>query len=537
MSLQSPHDLGLPLKFRDWRDQQEETIERIATSSKKLFLLDSPTGTGKSIMSVAAGKISSKKTLYLCTTKNLQNQLATDFPNAVVLKGRGNYVCAKFPNDFPRISAAECTKLPKQRKCDICKYPRQKELNCFLLPKDEPCPCGQDCEYTQTKKSAISASLAVLNTHLFLVEANFIGGFSGFPFVVLDEADTLESTLLSFVEVSITKRQIDKLELELPEKKTVASSWVDWINNDALPVIEQRLADLKLSSWALDNVKETNMLTGLRGKFRFAAKEIPNGNWVFMPEEDRWTFKPVFVSKYAEDNLWKHGDRFLAMSATLINPYQFCRNLGVDVNDTEVITLDSPFPPENRPVYYVPVANMTHKLGKDEWDKIVSAIDNILNANPDKKVLVHTVSYVLALHIIQNSKYGASRMIMHKNAMTRNEVLKEFENSGQPLVLLSPSMDRGVDLPGEKCDIIVIAKMPFLSLGDKQVSARLYGAKDGNEWYATETVRSIVQASGRAMRSKDDHCITYILDSQFGRLYRQNFRLFPKWWLRALHMI
>ena len=40
--------------------------------------------------------------------------------------------------------------------------------------------------------------------------------------------------------------------------------------------------------------------------------------------------------------------------------------------------------------------------------------------------------------------------------------------------------------------------------------------------------------TGRGMRSVDDYCDTYILDSQFMSIYRKNGNLLPKWWKDAI---
>jgi Rad3-related DNA helicase len=100
--------------------------------------------------------------------------------------------------------------------------------------------------------------------------------------------------------------------------------------------------------------------------------------------------------------------------------------------------------------------------------------------------------------------------------------------------MLAPSMARGIDLPGDLCRVQVIAKAPFLSLGDAQVARRTH-LPGGDVWYAVQAIRDIVQMTGRAVRSKDDHAITYIFDQQFSsNLWRKNKMLFPDWWRESV---
>ena len=77
--------------------------------------------------------------------------------------------------------------------------------------------------------------------------------------------------------------------------------------------------------------------------------------------------------------------------------------------------------------------------------------------------------------------------------------------------------------------------MPFLNLGDKQINQRLYSDKHGGQmWYAVNAIRTLVQETGRGVRSDSDTCDIYILDATFARLYREHKYLFPAWWREAV---
>ena len=49
-----------------------------------------------------------------------------------------------------------------------------------------------------------------------------------------------------------------------------------------------------------------------------------------------------------------------------------------------------------------------------------------------------------------------------------------------------------------------------------------------NWWYDVSTIRTIIQSIGRSIRSRDDTAITYILDSDWQRLYRKSKSMLPK---------
>jgi Rad3-related DNA helicase len=241
-------------------------------------------------------------------------------------------------------------------------------------------------------------------------------------------------------------------------------------------------------------------------------------------------FKPIRVDEHAKEVLWERGKQFLLMSATLISPAQMAQDLGLDEDEWAVVHLDSTFPIENRPVFVPAVASMTNKTKAEAWPVMATEIETIIKENPNTRILIHTVSYHLTKYLHDN--ISSIRTMMYLNAKERERVLKEFLNMDDA-VLLAPSFERGIDLPEEDCEVIIIAKVPYPYLGDKQISARMYG-KGGQVWYAVQTIRAIAQMTGRGMRSKDDWCDVFIMDSQFKRLFREHKRLFPKWWRDSL---
>jgi ATP-dependent DNA helicase DinG len=98
-------------------------------------------------------------------------------------------------------------------------------------------------------------------------------------------------------------------------------------------------------------------------------------------------------------------------------------------------------------------------------------------------------------------------------------------------VLLSPSMTEGLDLVGDLARWQVICKLPYPYLGDPQVAAR---RAEEPGWYDWRTCLTLVQAYGRAVRSEDDHAVTYLLDADAPAfLQRQRGRL-PGWFLAAM---
>lgn len=200
------------------------------------------------------------------------------------------------------------------------------------------------------------------------------------------------------------------------------------------------------------------------------------------------------------------------------------------------VSVPSSFLPDRRPIYIYPLADVTAKTKETSWPILIKAITEIGRRNVSSRILVHTVSYDLSnflysqLSLLPDFQH---RILTYKTAGERQNTLALYQ-SNPASILLAPSLSHGIDLYDDLCRVIVICKVPYPNLGDKQVSARLH-SKNGNLWYRVQAVRNIVQMSGRGMRHEDDYCETYILDKQFvSNLWKQSKHLFPQWWVEAI---
>jgi len=527
-----------PEKFTEFRPNQWDAIVEIMEhleSGKKVVMLSAPTGSGKTIIAESVRRLHAGRTVYSCTTKSLQDQIQRDFDYARTIKGRANY-----PTLARRdLTAEDCQgSNSNDYECSWCSISEGR------LQRDETCP------YWVAKWDAVDAPLPILNIAYFLGETKNerASSFRGRELVIIDEADTLEEQLMSNIEVvlaSYLRRQIGVYSLP---KKTVAGDWVRWLEDEVVPGIKNLEGRLRVEARTLfgESVKKKRQikrLDMLLDRIKPLLESTDDGRrsiedgWVMTGYEGNAKdmsirFKPIKVDLHAHNVLWNRGDQFLLMSATLISPAQMASDLGLEEDEWAVVHLDSTFPVENRPVFVPAVASMTNKTKKEAWPVMATEIEAIIKENPNVRILIHTVSYHLTKYLHDNM--ATTRTIMYLNARERERTLENFLNKDDA-VLLAPSFERGIDLPEEDCGIIIIAKVPYPYLGDKQISARMYG-KGGQVWYAVQTIRALVQMTGRGMRSKEDWCDTFIMDSQFRRVYRDNQRLFPKWWRDSLVM-
>lgn len=204
------------------------------------------------------------------------------------------------------------------------------------------------------------------------------------------------------------------------------------------------------------------------------------------------------------------------------------------------VTVPMTFPVENRPIIISAVADMTYQTTATELPHLVRGVQRVLEMHPDDNLLIHTNSYrltgLLRDGLGKGTRYNGREVLAYFSSDWREKVLDKYKRQGG--ILLASSLDRGVDLPGALCRAQIIAKVPYPSLGDKRVSTRAHQGREGELWYKVQTVRRIVQATGRAVRSRDDRAVAYILDTQFmKKMWKGGTRLlFPEWWREAVEV-
>lgn len=484
------------------------------------------------------------------------------------IKGRANYPTLDDPS-WPQLTADDCTK--KKASLPACSNcPGWSDRNAWGS-SDGPeamhcrnCHPWYLCPYEVAKQEAAFSRLAVLNTAYFLSETTFVrrSNFRGWPLVILDEADELESQLMNFVEVSISPRLRKALDIGLPKKKTVDEAWVEWLVGEVMPSISRRKKELG-STPDLLGINEVNAVREKKGLDRLeqsiewllapapvADDALPDPDalpvlqtgWVYTGYEDiktesraTVTFKPVRVNQFG-NFLWSKADKFLLMSATLVSPEQTAEDLGIPEDEWAVVSMPSTFPVARRPISPVAATSVTRKNEDAAYPILVTEIIKILDQYPHDRVLVHTVSYKLTkyLHLALRQSDHRNRIFSYLSKRERQFALDRYLNSRNG-VILAPSLDRGVDFRDDSCRVIIVAKVPWPSLGDKQVSTRLHSTgRSGEIWYACQAIRTLCQMTGRGMRSAEDWCHSFILDEEFVRLHNRWRKLFPAWWREAV---
>jgi Rad3-related DNA helicase len=491
-------------------DAMAEVLDHYARGAD-VVMLDAPTGTGKTLLAEMIRRAGNfDRALYVCNTIGLQEQMCRDFPYARLIKGRSNYL----PLDGP----AGAT-------CGDCEG---KECNWCIV--DEMGGETRRCPYEIARGRALGSRLAVSNTAYFLAEANNVGKLGGRDLVIADESDTLEGILTGYVEFRIRDAWLRRLGVTAPKKGSHMPTVRRWVA-DVLDVELQRYTP---HGNALERNRQARDVDRMRqdcARFLASDPEL----WIRDNDAGTMVYRPVIAASWGDDVLWRHGKKWLCMSGSIISTREQVASLGAGHLEVATVQVPMTFPAANRPVYVAPVANMSYKTKDDELPRMVDALTWILEQHPGDRVLVHCVSYKLAeqLHAAVAMSATGRPLFTYRNTAGRDHAFDAYAQT-QGGVLFAASMDRGFDFADDLARVVVVAKVPFASLGDKQVAARLR-TPGGNEWYAVQAARTVLQMTGRGVRNAEDRCATYILDSQFAtNLYAKNRHLFPAWWRDAV---
>jgi len=530
--------------FKTPRAEQQDAINFILRAfledGKRFVIADLGTGIGKSAIAVTVARYlnahappvgpddAAPGAWFMTTQKILQEQYMEDFGaplgNMRSIRSATNYTC-----DF--------------LKKNSCSEGQQ-----MLRAADKSSKfwksCMFNCTYKQERKAFLDAPESVTNFSYALTAANYGDKILRRNLLVLDECHNTETELAKFIEIAITERLAGAVGLDWPDLNTYIQT-VKWIRDVYVPtsrgVIRDMEADLEQfkeldgqSKEYADMTRRHEILNGHIQKVETFLQLQDPDNWVFenLPSVGKntakITFKPIDISPFAEQYLFRLGKRVLLMSATVINCDIYAESLGLPLAQYAAITQPTPFPVENRPIFFAPIGLMSAAHIDESLPKLAEAVKEILKEHKGEKGIIHSHSYKITNYLRKNLK--DKRLIFH-DSDDREAALKKHMTATNATVLVSPSMAEGVDLRDDLSRFQIIMKVPYPSLGDKLVKKRMHR---WSWWYPMQTIKTIVQAVGRSIRNEKDRAVTYILDADWRRFYAKHSEIFPDSFKKAL---
>jgi len=229
----------------------------------------------------------------------------------------------------------------------------------------------------------------------------------------------------------------------------------------------------------------------------------------------------------------------IAMSATL-TPMEFYRDvLGFD-RDTELVTLPSPFPRQNRKILIVPEVSTAYQQRAKHFPRIARILEEIISIRPGN-YFAFFPSFEFLKEVARLVRLKDSELLIQDRFMPdhhRSALLEKLREAGKRHLVLAVQggiFAEGVDYPGELAvgAIIVGPGLPKVSF-EQELMRQFYEEEysKGFEYaYLYPGMNRVVQSAGRIVRSETDRGVIVLLDKRFA--YENYSRLLPRDWYES----
>ena len=268
-----------------------------------------------------------------------------------------------------------------------------------------------------------------------------------------------------------------------------------------------------------------------------AEGEEPLAKWITRRIDDKNDYffhaSPISSASYLANNLWRRAAGAVLTSATLQSLGSFnliLRQTGLQwLPETTTLALQSPFDFDAHGELYLPSVHASpkdpaaHTAAIVEWlPKLISAEEGIgtlvlfSSRKQMQEVALRLPESHLPLLLVQGELPKAVLLEKHHQAIAEGRA---------SIIFGLDSFAEGLDLPGEACVQVIIAKLPF-SMPDNPIEKtqnRWIEQRGGNpfiEITVPEASIKLIQAVGRLIRTESDYGRVTILDN---RVKTQNY--------------
>ncbi len=532
-----------PTKYNIYDHQKIvlQQIQQAINEGHKFIVIQSPTGTGKSMISATLSNLSRpppqkiiefvddnqmfKKDSYgdyicneklknepsygvfvLTITKMLQEQYNTLFDTVKILKGKNNYECSI--NDEFTVDFAPCILAHKLYKS---------------------CETNHQCDYLNKRDDLIKSKFGVLNYSLFLSMPEHI---KKRQFLICDEASEIEDELVGHFSVTVDLNKLKMLHIKpkplISDNRGTAFLWLTDLAVQIKKYIDNTKENLKgVFSLHPNEVFKLRHAINFQERLNNTLQNWNKAEYVIERKEHNITFVPLYVDGISQE-LFNFADVNILMSATIIDHKTFTKSLGIE--KYKYIEIDSVFDSKKSPIYCPGKLSLSFKEIDKNLPKILEQAIEICNHYKDKKGIIHTHSFKIT-EGLQKKLNKNSRFLFREDKFTNEHIIQEHFLRNDSTVLVSPSLGYGVDLYGDFGKFQIIMKLPYLPLGSKRVSILFKRDKD---WYLMKMLIALVQMCGRCTRSKTDEADTFILDGQTFEVLKRNWDKLPQWFKSRL---
>jgi ATP-dependent DNA helicase DinG len=434
------------------------------------------------------------------------------------------------------------------------------------------------CHVFAARRRANDADIVVVNHHLLLAdlalkEEGYGDILPSADAVILDEAHQLPELAGQFFGTSFNSRKIDQLLSDLPAlllesgfeprrlapeearlrtaqvaaqkaaQSAAGNARVAWEEN--LPAVDAALravvealceladalqglqsgdaivqAALRATEIAgtLDEVLDTSIAEGAR----LLGASARGFNCQVVPFNVGALLRNVLT---ARPMAWVFTSATLSVAGDFSH---YISRLGIE-DRCEQLRIGSPFDYGNQALLYVP-ADMPDPSSPEYMPAVVRSAAGLVEMAGGGTFLLFTSHRALehaarSLREQWKSRAGGSFHLLVQGEAPREQLLREFREHGDAVLLGTSSFWEGVDVRGSALRLVVIDRLPFASPDDPVTRARARQVREqgGNpfqDFQLPEAALALQQGVGRLIRSETDTGVVAIFDP---RLYGKGY--------------
>ncbi|MBK9251041.1 MAG: ATP-dependent DNA helicase [Proteobacteria bacterium] len=434
------------------------------------------------------------------------------------------------------------------------------------------------CHVFAARRRANDADIVVVNHHLLLAdlalkEEGYGDILPSADAVILDEAHQLPELAGQFFGTSFNSRKIDQLLSDLPAlllesgfeprrlapeearlrtaqvaaqkaaQSAAGNARVAWEEN--LPAVDATLravvealceladalqglqsgdaivqAALRATEIAgtLDEVLDTSIAEGAR----LLGASARGFNCQVVPFNVGALLRNVLT---ARPMAWVFTSATLSVAGDFSH---YISRLGIE-DRCEQLRIGSPFDYGNQALLYVP-ADMPDPSSPEYMPAVVRSAAGLVEMAGGGTFLLFTSHRALehaarSLREQWKSRAGGSFHLLVQGEAPREQLLREFREHGDAVLLGTSSFWEGVDVRGSALRLVVIDRLPFASPDDPVTRARARQVREqgGNpfqDFQLPEAALALQQGVGRLIRSETDTGVVAIFDP---RLYGKGY--------------
>lgn len=477
------------LRHKEFRPHQLDTIRKLESKlDGSVTILQAVTGSGKSTLARAMGK--DYTVTSLVKTKSLQNTVYREL-DFDILFGRANYPCVHPDRITPEDTAADCMYELRMEQCEYADL----------------------CPYLEQKSIVQDSNVRSLNYAYFLTSQWPRKKPTKYGFY--DECHILPDETLEFVGCTIRDGERMRWRLaEFPscydstrESATKCMSWLE----KAVGKISLEIAGMKTDD-AMDKAKKSRG-ERLRSKLAqtYSAMQRNADDWYIRSGQRALDYmgnktpglqiKPLTARHHFPKLFLGVFPRTVLMSATVGNVSDLADELGIERYDFDHVP--NQWPPESRPVHVLDVPSLGQSAKPEAFQIQAQKIAKVLNELPqDWSGIIHTTSWRATGELQSRLEFfgvETSRLFIPTRGRGTHHQMSEWNDAKlkKPgMIVITPSMNQGVDLLEERICIIAKTPWPFTAPGTFEDERRNYS----NRFYRWQCASDLEQRAGRTRR-------------------------------------